>query len=181
MTEIIADWQANLADPSVAFVFLRKERDRNADSPRVAVIPVDGTFESPDRIGRQDLPDGATRTLFDDHGRYFVECWADDYDAAKSLMHRVVAAIRLSNLGACKLIGYSWVSQEDGTAGDDIRGECARIECQVIEPVTDAPKTLKAATFAFPCKVFWNPTIYGVGYQYNTGRRYGPGEAVCCD
>ncbi len=181
MTEIIADWEVNLADPSVAFVFQRKERDRHAAFPRVAVIPVDGVFESPDRVGRQDIDGVAVRTLFDDHGRYFVECWAEDYDAAKELMHRVVVAIRLSNLGATKLTGYSWVSQEEGIAGDDISGECARIECTVIEPVTDAPKTLKSAYFAFPCKVFWNPTVYGGGYQYNSGRVYGPGEAVCCD
>jgi len=181
MSEIIADWQANLADPSVRFTFLRKERDRHHDTPRVAVIPVDGTFESPDRIGRQDLPDGATRTLFDDHGKYFVECWADDYDAAKDLMYRVVNAIRLSNLGACKLIGYSWVSQEEGIAGDDIRGECARIELTVIEPVTDAKKTLAVPFFVFPCKIEWKPPTYGIGLTYGSGCVYGPGEAVCCD
>lgn len=184
MSQVVAEWQAHLADPSVRFTLGRKERDRHQKPPRVAVLPVGGPLESPDRVGRQDLgeiDEGATRTLFDRKQQTLVQCWGVDFDSTEQLLHNVIAAIRASALGSVRLVSHEWISETEGVAGDDLDGDCAQIECEVIFPVTDAIKPLAVLPFAFPCKVFWNGPVYGVGYEYNSGRVYGPGEAVCCD
>lgn len=186
MSLVVDDWKAKLADPAVRFTLGRRERDRHQDTPRVAVIPVGGPFASPDSVGRQDLDAddidaGATRTLYDRTQKTIVECWGEDFDQAEQLMHLLVPAIRLSALGSFQIVSHEWISEQEGIAGDDIRGACVALEVEMVFPVTDVTKALAAPYFAFPCTVKWNPTVYGAGWQYNSGRRYGPGEAVCCD
>jgi len=135
--KVLAELDKELDIPTLRVALGRRELHRNDDVPRVVVIPIGGPIGATQEIGRRDLLTSATRSLYQRELTCEVYCWAGDYEATEQLLHNVVVAMRRVALGSWQPLTERWLSDEEQTSGDVLRGHVAVLEAMLIIPIPD--------------------------------------------
>jgi hypothetical protein len=129
--------------PIVAVERTRKEIVRHAAPPRIVVVPTGGTIGPTQEIGRRDITNNATRSLYQRNLRCEVYCWGRDRSEAEDLLHNVVVALHHGAQGSYQLGAEEWINEREDRFSDLLHGEMIMLEAILEVPINDELKTLK--------------------------------------